>query len=269
MPGGGGSLKAPKHDIISGFTLAEVLITLGVIGVVAALTMPVITENVQKNVLKNQFKKVYSTFSQGVFQAQNQLDMPIACSYWLNGGLCETVCTEYDPVYNNCKTWQCKDGSPLSANHNGIREDCMVFEEELFNKVFKVVKFCEDNALANGCLTSEYRGTDKVKAEQNPNPEYPYNPNSAFSDANIKNNYSSWILADGTVIIKYGKYKDTSKSVPIYTVDINGHKKPNKWGYDIFTFQLKGDKGGIKKIDGLDYASEKGGKTTMQMIQDK
>ena len=223
----------------------------------------------QKNVLKNQFKKVYSTFSQGVFQAQNQLDMPIACSYWLNGGLCEEVCTEYDPVYNNCKTWQCKDGSPLSADHNGIREDCKVFEEELFNKVFKVVKFCEDNALANGCLTSEYRGTDKVKAEQNPNPENPYNPNSAFSDTNIKNNYSSWILADGTVIIKYGKYKDTSKSVPIYTVDINGHKKPNKWGYDIFTFQLKGDKGGIKKIDGLDYASEKGGKTTMQMIQDK
>ena len=39
------------------FTLAEVLITLGIIGVVAAMTMPVLFANYQKLVLKNQFKK--------------------------------------------------------------------------------------------------------------------------------------------------------------------------------------------------------------------
>ena len=249
-----------------GFTLAEVLITLGIIGVVAALTMPVITENVQKNVLRNQFKKVYSTFSQAVFQAQNQLDMPVACSYWLNGSLCKEVCTKRDPVYNSCTEMKCEDGSSLPVNQNGIRSDCSVFDEELFNKVLKVVKFCENNALSNGCLTSAYKGTDKVKEIQNPNPQYPYNPSSDFSDTNIKNKYSSWILSDGTVIIKYGQFKG---QIPVYTVDINGHKKPNKWGYDIFTFQLLGDNDGIKKVTGLNYAVEKGGKTTMQMIQDR
>lgn len=92
------------------FTLAEILITLGIIGVVAALTLPVISENVQNIVLKNQFKKAYSVFSQAVFQAQSQLDMPVACFYWLNGGICEEVCSQKDPVYNTCTAWECSDG---------------------------------------------------------------------------------------------------------------------------------------------------------------
>lgn len=40
------------------FTLAEVLITLGIIGVVAALTMPTLISNHQKKVLVTQLKKV-------------------------------------------------------------------------------------------------------------------------------------------------------------------------------------------------------------------
>lgn len=46
------------------FTLAEVLITLGIIGVVAAMTLPVLTQKVEKAILKNQIKKAYSTLSQ-------------------------------------------------------------------------------------------------------------------------------------------------------------------------------------------------------------
>lgn len=36
----GFQLSPQKHNYINGFTLAEVLITLGIIGVVAALTIP-------------------------------------------------------------------------------------------------------------------------------------------------------------------------------------------------------------------------------------
>ena len=53
----------------SAFTLAEVLITLGIIGVVAAMTLPVLTQKYQKMVLKNQYKKVYSTLSQAYSKA--------------------------------------------------------------------------------------------------------------------------------------------------------------------------------------------------------
>lgn len=44
-----------------GFTLAEVLITLGIIGVVAAMTLPTLIKNYQKQVWVNQLKKAYST----------------------------------------------------------------------------------------------------------------------------------------------------------------------------------------------------------------
>ncbi len=47
-----------------GFTLAEVLITLGIIGVVAAITIPSLMTNYKANKLKTQFRKSYSTLAQ-------------------------------------------------------------------------------------------------------------------------------------------------------------------------------------------------------------
>jgi prepilin-type N-terminal cleavage/methylation domain-containing protein len=48
-----------------GFTLAEVLITLGIIGVVAAITLPTLVQNYKKQVYVNQLKKTVSTLEQG------------------------------------------------------------------------------------------------------------------------------------------------------------------------------------------------------------
>jgi prepilin-type N-terminal cleavage/methylation domain-containing protein len=47
------------------FTLAEVLITLGIIGVVAAITMPVVISKINDTVLENQVKKVKTTLVNG------------------------------------------------------------------------------------------------------------------------------------------------------------------------------------------------------------
>lgn len=48
------------------FTLAEVLITLGIIGVVAAITMPALTEKINNIILVNKLKKMYSVLSQAM-----------------------------------------------------------------------------------------------------------------------------------------------------------------------------------------------------------
>lgn len=51
---------------LNGFTLAEVLITLGIIGIVAALTMPALIANHRKKVILTSLKKAYATISNGI-----------------------------------------------------------------------------------------------------------------------------------------------------------------------------------------------------------
>ena len=58
-----------------GFTLAEVLITLGIIGVVAAMTMPTIMSNYRKKQAVVQLKKAYSEISQALTLAQTEFGM--------------------------------------------------------------------------------------------------------------------------------------------------------------------------------------------------
>lgn len=49
-----------------GFTLAEVLVTLGIIGVVAAMTMPALIQNYRNQVVETRLKKFYSTMNQAI-----------------------------------------------------------------------------------------------------------------------------------------------------------------------------------------------------------
>ena len=56
-------------DIKKGFTLSEVLVTVGIIGVVAALTMPTLVNNHQRKVYVTQLHKVYTELSQAAIRA--------------------------------------------------------------------------------------------------------------------------------------------------------------------------------------------------------
>ena len=53
------------------FTLAEVLITLGIIGVVAAMTMPALIQNHRNSVVKARLKKFYSTMNQAILLSES------------------------------------------------------------------------------------------------------------------------------------------------------------------------------------------------------
>ena len=55
------------------FTLAEVLITLGIIGVVAAMTIPIVINKYRSYVLEVQFKKAYSNLSQAILLMKQDL----------------------------------------------------------------------------------------------------------------------------------------------------------------------------------------------------
>jgi type II secretory pathway pseudopilin PulG len=72
-----------RKKFFSAFTLAEVLITLGIIGVVAALTIPTLMNNAQKKDLESGFKKSYTNLC-NVYQklyhddGENDIDFSVA-----------------------------------------------------------------------------------------------------------------------------------------------------------------------------------------------
>ncbi len=57
------------------FTLAEILITIGIIGVVAAITIPLLMQNSNSKKFTTQFKKSLSTLNQAAIGAQAQYDL--------------------------------------------------------------------------------------------------------------------------------------------------------------------------------------------------
>ena len=61
------------------FTLAEVLITLGIIGIVAAMTLPALVGKYQKKVTVERLKKVYTVLSQAVLMSVKDHE---AIEYW-------------------------------------------------------------------------------------------------------------------------------------------------------------------------------------------
>lgn len=58
----------------NGFTLAEVLITLGIIGVVAAMTIPTLMSSYRKKVIETRLSKFYSTINQALKLAEADYD---------------------------------------------------------------------------------------------------------------------------------------------------------------------------------------------------
>ena len=215
------------------FTLAEVLITLGIIGVVAALTLPAVKNKAEQYIRKQQLKKVYSALSNALSRSFTENGgFYYECYYEEKTGT-TGECLKYD-AYGTCIQWE------GSYGYNKGSECSALFQ--LWQKYFKVIRVCEKNALAKGCVPADMKGTDTLLID--PDSDMPEDKVDGMvsscanlKEANIKNNNTAWVLGDGTII---GFYGSTNMS-QFFWVDINGHKKPNKWGHDIFAFKLVGD----------------------------
>ena len=96
-PRGGGKRVA--------FTLAEVLITLGIIGVVAAITLPTLIQNYQKQVWVNQLKKEVSVLQNAVrtIIATEGVENLFDTSFVRSKPSGEYTCFQYSPDKLNLK----------------------------------------------------------------------------------------------------------------------------------------------------------------------
>lgn len=196
----------PPPRKLKAFTLSEVLITLVVIGVVAAITMPILIADWQKNATVERLKKAYSTLS-------NALTTSVA----MNGPM---------------ETWTIP--SAIAVGHTPVtKETNKEFAEEYLMPYLNVAQVCEygkDDACNYQVTNSGYLVGNKAH------------------DFLINKREYGFALADGTTVAVSASFLDDEYGGSNITVDINGPKKPNKIGRDVFAFQITSRDYTIDKI---------------------
>lgn len=209
------------------FTLAEVLITLGIIGIIAAMTIPTLISKFQEKALISQFKNTYSTLNEALKLTNYDHGVDYRCythGYGLNG------------VTGYYTTEQCK---------------------EFYNDFFNHLKVIKKETVS----ATPYKTKNEVLADGG----NVSNNSCSFVYAGLPVKYS---LVDGSVI-----YTTDINNTAIHhqhlfmTVDINGDKGPNKWGYDVFYLSpTKRANGSIRINEGICAIWEKGGKRVQNIL---
>ncbi len=143
-----------------GFTLAEVLITLAIIGVVAAMTLPTLIQNQQKRSLEVATQKFYSNMSQAVKK------------YMADEG--------YEDLRNSPLEFSLSDSiEEDDANEAKAQKAC----DDFVQKYLKVAKVCEDGCFADNYTTQNGEISDSVGTK-----------------AEYKSYSGKFVLADGAVL---------------------------------------------------------------------
>jgi len=184
-----------------GFTLAEVMITLGIIGVVAALTVPALVKNYQKTVYVTSLHKVYNEMDSAIKQYmtdQHVDDLRESDLYSDSNALKEFV-NNYLKVTKDCGESYVGCFSSTYTTMNGEEY------QPILGKCNNIVILAGGAALCSDVVIME--------ATKNENDE----------DVTSSNH----IGTDGDVIA--------------FEVDINGIQPPNIYGRDVFSFQVSQD----------------------------
>ncbi len=87
------------------FTLAEVLVTLGIIGVVSAMTVPTLMQNYQRKSYVTQLHKVYNELSQGLLKYQTDKNaINLKEAGLTNGNAMDAFVKQYFKIVQDCNT---------------------------------------------------------------------------------------------------------------------------------------------------------------------
>lgn len=196
------------------FTLAEVLIAITVIGAVSALVIPQVLMGQKAAQARSQFNTAYSILAASIakMDADNVSVKPI------------TYHSDPKILYNILK------------KYNKVSHDCGQGSDSLtdYNSEF----LCEPNPDYTGLRTCEVAGSFILNNGMLVIVEYDPNGISCSSDI-LYNNIDKYpIFMPAAYADEISLYIETREAV-VVSIDINGNnKKPNKRGYDVFTFQL-------------------------------
>ena len=168
--------KRKDYEVMTkrfGFTLAEVLITLGIIGVVAAMTIPTLISNTNGAKFRSQFKKTLSTLNQAGLMSQAQYDFDYAGT--------TQKCGEAGATKENKDGKQTTKAGDPSVEHPD-----------------SAMSFC---AILNGTLTGQtYQGAVKNIVRNNNGGEAKYELKTKNVLTDDYKNYLAYTLADGSIV---------------------------------------------------------------------
>ncbi len=141
-----GSMK-----VFQGFTLAEILITLVIIGVVAAITLPTLMQNYQKHVTVNRLKQTYSILEQAVKMSEIDNGYVSEWDYDING---EEFYSKY--IKNYLKDVKSENLMIKSRNIQYNNAAGVLVNDMIFSDSYNVI-------LSNGTLLSFGTGAEGYK----------------------------------------------------------------------------------------------------------
>lgn len=256
------------------FTLAEVLLVLMIIGIISVLTVPNLMSSTDQAAHIAGTKKAHSTLNQALEKTKATFGHFPRCYYW-NGNSpyagkiqLEAVRNEQGEVVSyvqvNLETGERTPGVP--SGWNGNYADCAEFFDAFF-KNLNIQKECKRGAAKDGCISNNFKGTDDIIKDKGGSD---YDATASTSGcgghrtASVKNNTNTKVLGDGMVIVPY-----SLTGAPIILVDTNGTRGPNKMGYDVAVFQLKGDSEDSAWYPGGCEGVAKGGLSTQARLMHK
>ena len=204
-----------------GFTLAEVLITLGIIGVVAALTIPVLIQKNRETELTSRAKKSYSTISQAVKMVEAKNETPGDISALCDGGGNPNA---YELTKNFAKYF---NGAKVC--HNAAERGCA-------NYYYKV-SYAIPRTDGNGTLTEwDQRYIAKIILPDETVIGIQQYPSCDWLQTSYKTDSFGNILKDDAGNNITVSYQSSICADIIF--DTNGSKNPNKFGADVFAIQV-------------------------------
>lgn len=180
------------------FTLSEVLITLGIIGVVAAITISNLISNSSEMQYITALKKSYSTLSNAYSAAISKNGSP---EYWIDYS---------DPV-----NWSA--GGRINTVFDTLTED---------------IKFAKKCGTSAGCMASSYKTlTNNTGLNIDSSSSY---VKAVLADGS---SVAYSLLDPGCSVDQINSNEPTlNKVCGDIIVDVNGAKQPNKFGVDTFAF---------------------------------
>ena len=104
------------------FTLAEILITLGIIGVVAALTIPTLVKNYRIKVLKTRYTQTYAILSEATIKTRMELGENLYENCFINNSINSVFSRKFKETFlKNCNYIQKSTEDYTITNYTGTQ----------------------------------------------------------------------------------------------------------------------------------------------------